>query len=151
MSQAPIPSLMSIAGHPVHPTLVHLPVAALMGLVATDLAFIWTGDNFWARASLWLAGVGALGGWGAGLIGLVDLTLVAGIRRLITGWCHALAAVMLLSVATFNWLMRYGDASAWLQPWGIYLSCVTAVLVVLAGVLGGQLVFEHAVGVDTET
>lgn len=151
MAQSSIPSRMSIAGHPIHPMLIHLPMAFLLGLVATDLAFIFTDDPFWARASLWLAGVGAFGGWFAGLVGLADLILVAGIRRLITGWCHAIVAVMLLSIATFNWLMRYGDAGEWLQPWGIFLSALTAALIAATGVLGGQLVYEHGVGVESDS
>lgn len=151
MEHPKIPSKMSIAGHPLHPMMIHFPMAALLGLLASDVAFIYTSDPFWARASLWLAGVGALGGWGAGAVGFVDLTLVAGIRRLITGWCHALVAVMLLSLATFNWLMRYGDPSAWLQPWGVFISALTAGLIAIAGILGGQLVYDHAVGVDTDS
>lgn len=63
MATEPILSHMAIRGHPLHPMLIHFPVAALLGLVATDLAYLFSGDYFWARASLWLAGVGALGGW----------------------------------------------------------------------------------------
>lgn len=151
MTRTPIPSRMSIAGHPIHPMMIHLPMAALLGLLASDVAFIYTGDGFWARASLWLAGVGAFGGWLAGGVGLIDLVSVARIRRLITGWCHGIVAVMLLSIATFNWLMRVDDAGEWLQPWGIVLSALTAALIAVAGVLGGQLVYEHGVGVDTES
>lgn len=151
MATPPIPSRMSILGHPIHPMLIHLPVAALLGLVASDLTYIFTEDYFWARASLWLAGVGAFGGWFAGAAGLVDLATVAGIRRLITSWCHAIVAVMLLSIATFNWLMRLNDASEWLQPWGLFLSILAAVLIALASVLGGQLVYDHGVGVEPES
>ncbi|UTF60211.1 DUF2231 domain-containing protein [Gilvimarinus sp. DA14] len=151
MSHSPIPSRTAIAGHPIHPMLIHFPVAALVGLVASDTGFIITADAFWARASLWLAGVGALCGWGAGLIGLIDLLSVRQIRRLITAWSHALVAVMGLSVVTLNWLLRLNDMQAWVMPWGISLSVLTAVLIALAGILGGQLVYEHGVGVDTES
>ena len=150
MQRSPIPSRMAVAGHPIHPMLIHFPVAALVALVATDAAFIATGDVFWARASLWLAGMGALGGWGAGIIGLVDLVSVAQIRRLVTAWSHALVAVMSLSIVTFNWALRYNDMLSWINPWGLGLSVLTAVLIALAGILGGQLVYEHGVGVDTE-
>lgn len=151
MAHSNIPSRMAIAGHPLHPMMIHFPVAALLALLASDIAFIFTSDPFWARASLWLAGVGAFGGWGAGAIGFIDLATVAGIRRLITGWCHAIVAVMLLSLATFNWLMRYGDATEFLQPWGVVASALTAALIAVAGFLGGQLVYEHGVGVETES
>lgn len=151
MASKPIISRMSIMGHPIHPMLIHFPMAALLGLVGTDVGYIFTGDPFWARASQWLAGVGAFGGWVAGLVGLIDLVTVRGVRRLVTAWSHAIVAVMLLSLASFNWLLRFGDAAAPLQPWGLILSCATAVLIAGAGILGGQLVYEHGVGVDTET
>ena len=87
--------------------LIHFPIAALVGLVGADAALWFSGDPFWARAGLWLAGVGAFGGWIAGLVGMIDLLAVARIREKITAWCHALVAVMLLSLASLNWLLRY--------------------------------------------
>ncbi len=150
MTPQPIISRMSIHGHPIHPMLIHFPVAALLMLVATDLAYVYTADFFWARAGLWLAGVGAAFGWLSGLAGLVDLVTVRRIRRLITAWCHAILAVMLLSLASFNWLLRFGEPDAVILPWGLYVSLLTALLIALAGFLGGQLVYEHGVGVDIE-
>lgn len=144
-----IPSRAAIGGHPLHPMLIHFPVAALFGLVASDLGYLYSGDPFWARASLWLAGVGAFGGWIASSMGLVDLLLVRRVRRLITAWCHAILAVMMLSLASLNWLQRY-LAAEHIFPWGLYLSALTALLIVLAALLGGQLVYEHTVGVNVE-
>lgn len=109
MASASIISKMSIHGHPIHPMVIHFPVAALLGLIGTDIAYLLSGDFFWARAGLWLAGVGVVGGWISGTIGLLDLIIVEQIRRLITAWCHAILAVMLLSVATLNWLSRLGS------------------------------------------
>lgn len=151
MPQQNIGSRMSIAGHPIHPTLIHFPVAALLGLVATDGAFIYTGDDFWARAGFWLCTVGTWGGWLAGVVGLIDLVSVRSIRHLMTAWSHALLAVMMLSLSSFNWLLRWEDAAHLIMPWGLYMSIITAVFIMLASVLGGQLVYEHAVGVDTES
>jgi uncharacterized membrane protein len=145
-----INSRMAIRGHPIHPMLIHFPVAALLGLIATDLAYIFSGDYFWARASLWLAGIGALGGWVSGFAGLIDLLSVSQIRRLITAWCHAILAVMLLSLASLNWLFRLDTADVNIFPWGLYLSLLTGVLIASASYLGGRLVYEHAVGVEVE-
>jgi len=146
-----IPSHAAIAGHPVHPMLIHFPVAALIGLVGADAAYLYTGDPFWARAGLWLAGVGALGGWVASVAGLVDLLTVAQVRRLITAWGHALMAVMMLSLATFNWQLRLGDdPGRYLMPWGLGMTLVTAGFIALAAYLGGRLVYEQAVGVNTD-
>ncbi|MDP2249092.1 MAG: DUF2231 domain-containing protein [Hydrogenophaga sp.] len=150
-STKPILSRAAIAGHPVHPMLIHFPVATLMALAGTDAAYLYGGDPFWARAGLWLAGVGALGGWTASVAGIVDLLSVAQIRRLITAWGHALMAVMMLSVATLNWRLRLGDdPGLYVMPWGMGLSLLTAAFIALASYLGGRLVYENAVGVHTD-
>lgn len=129
--------------------LIHIPVAALLGLVATDLAWLYTRDPFWMRAGIWLAGVGAGGGWLASAVGLIDLLAVRRIREKISAWAHALAAVMLLSLATCNWLLRFAGEHA-RQPetaLALALSLGSAAATSLAAWLGGRLVYEHAVGV----
>lgn len=145
-----IESRAAIAGHPLHPMMIHFPVAALIGLIATDLAFVFTADPFWARAGLWLAGVGALGGWLASIAGAIDLFTVRRVRRLVTGWCHAILAIMLLSLASLNWVQRFEAVEA-IWPWGLYVSLLTGALIAVTGFLGGRLVYEHAVGVNVES
>ncbi|MCC5868335.1 MAG: DUF2231 domain-containing protein [Gammaproteobacteria bacterium] len=146
----PITSRVVLFGHPLHPALVHFPIAALVGLVGTDLAYVLTGDFFWARAGLWLAGTGAAGGTIAGLVGLLDLLTVWRIRRLVTAGIHAVLAVMLLSLAALNWLLRFGDPAANILPWGLYLSVLSFGLIMMLGHLGARLVYEYAVGVDLD-
>ena len=147
--QRSIRSRASLAGHPLHPVMIHFPVAALMALVASDLGYWYTNDPFWERSGLWLAGVGAFGGWIASIAGIIDLVTVSRIRRLITGWSHAIVAVVMLSLASLNWLLRLNSPEA-ILPWGLAVSLVTGALIALAGWLGGQLVYEHAVGVDVD-
>lgn len=130
--------------------MIHFPVASLVALVPVDVAYLVGGDPFWARAGLWLAGVGAMGGWIASLAGLVDLLTIRRVRRLVTAWGHALLAVMMLSLASMNWLVRLStEPGALLWPWGFGLSLLTGAFIALAAYLGGRLVYEHAVGVDT--
>jgi uncharacterized membrane protein len=116
--------------------LVHFPVAALIGLVATDIAFIYTKDVFWARVGLWLAGVGAAGGWIAGLAGMVDVLMVRKIRRLITSWIHGIFAIMLLSLASLNWLLRVNDPALAVVPYGIYISFLCGALIAVTAAMG---------------
>ena len=144
-----IKSLAAIAGHPLHPTLVHFPIACLMLVVGSDALFLYSADPFWARVGLWLAGIGALSGWIASIAGLTDLVAVKQIRDKINGWSHAILAVMMLSLASLNWLWRY-LYPADLVPWAIVLTLMTAGLVMLAGILGGTLVYDDAVGVDID-
>ena len=97
--------------------------------------------------SLWLAGVGAVTGIFAGAVGTFELLSVRDIRRRAAAWSHFVAAIMLLAVGVANWGMRVADAEANIVPWGLYLSGLGALLVSVAGWLGGTLVFEHQVGV----
>ncbi|WP_074903457.1 DUF2231 domain-containing protein [Nitrosomonas communis] len=150
MAQQPIISRMSIGGHPIHPMLIHFPVAFLLGLVGADLVYLYTDDPFWIRVGLWLAGLGSLGGWLAGIAGLIDLIFVPRIRSLLIAWIHALLAIMTLALASFNWLLRYSSESSF-DPWGLHISLLTAVLITITSLLGGQMVYHHAVGVNIKS
>jgi len=150
MALEPIISKVAIRGHPIHPAIIHFPVAALILLAGADLAYIFTSDSFWARAGIWLSGIGTIMGWISGLAGLTDLLAMTQVRRLITGWSHAILAMMLLSVATLNWLLRIADAERYIMPWGLYLSLLSVGLIAATGFLGALLVYEYAIGVDVE-
>ena len=137
---------VAVARHPIHPMVVPFPIAFLLAVVVTDVAFLLTADTFWARASLWLAGGGTWLGLGAGFIGTLELMIIRGIRHRAAGWSHFVMAVMLLAVGFINWLSRLGDPQGAIAAGGLYLSLLGAGLVAMAGWLGGELVFEHHVG-----
>jgi len=139
-------SSMAVGGHPVHPMLVNFPIAFLFAALPSDLAFAWTGDPFWARASLWLLGVGFAMGSFAAIFGTLDFLLVAGVRKHTSSWTHFLLGVTLLAIACANWWMRLPDAAAAVLPWGMFMSALTAGAVAAAGWMGGKLVFEHNIG-----
>lgn len=137
-------------GHPAHAMLVPFPIAFLVSVLASDVAWWYWDDPFWARVSLWLAGGGALTGIFAGAVGTAELLAVRDIRRRAAAWSHFVVAVMLLSVGVANWGLRLVDMQAHIVPLGMYLSGLGVLLVGVAGWLGGTLVFEHQVGVLNE-
>lgn len=143
-------SSMALAGHPIHAMLVSFPIAYLLGGLASDLAFWWNGDPFWAHMSLWLIGAGFFAGSLAAVFGTLDFLLVREIRHHISSWSHFLAAVMLLAIAAANWWWRVADPVAHVLPWGVFLSGVSALSLSVAGWFGGKLVFEHKVGTGDE-
>lgn len=141
---------MAVAGHPLHPMLVTFPIAFLLGTLASDLVYLYDGDPFWARMSIWLVGAGTVMGVAAGVTGTAELLSVRGIRRRPAAWNHFVVSVMLLAAAFANWMWRLDDPAAAIYPWGLALSVLTAALVGYAGWLGGSLVFEHQIGIEQE-
>ncbi|MFN4087607.1 MAG: DUF2231 domain-containing protein [Alphaproteobacteria bacterium] len=144
------PTRVAVIRHPLHPMMANFPIAFLLTLIASDLAFLYFGDPFWARVSLWLVGGGTVMGVLAGMAGTIELLWEKRIRRRTASWSHFVAAVMLLSVAAANWGWRIGAPEEAIFPWGLALSAMCFVLVGMAGWLGGALVFEHRIGVLDE-
>lgn len=138
-------SAIAVAGHPLHAMSVHFPIALVFGTLAVDVFYWWTADVFWLRVGVWTAGVAFFTGLGAGLVGTAELLLVPGIRARVASWAHAIAAVMLISIAGANWGLRIGMEDAVL-PHGLLLSCLAAVMTGVAGWHGGKLIFDHGIG-----
>jgi uncharacterized membrane protein len=138
----------SIAGHPIHPMLVPLPIGLWLFSVACDLAFAFgAGDATWKTVALYTAIGGIVGALLAALPGLVDLlSLPSGIKR--TAVVHM--TINLTVVALFivsAWLrVRAGAPGRFDLP--VILSVVGIALLVVSGWLGGKMVYEAGVGVD---
>jgi uncharacterized membrane protein len=138
-------SAVALAGHPIHAMLVHFPIALVIATLGIDVLYWWSADPFWIRVGLWSSG-GAFGvGVLAALAGTAELLLVRGIRMRVASWTHAIAAMMLLSIAGTNWGLRLVDPEAVL-PQGLLLSALATVFTGLAGWHGGKLVLDHGVG-----
>ncbi|WP_298724703.1 DUF2231 domain-containing protein [uncultured Ferrovibrio sp.] len=146
-----VSSTVAVAGHPIHAMLVVFPIALVLGTLACDVFYWWSADPFWARVALWAAGSGFWLGLLAALAGLAELLLVRGIRIRVASWSHAVAAMMLLSIAGLNWGWRLHDAEAAILPVGLALSALGSFFVALAGWHGGKLVFDHGIGTMVST
>ncbi|MFV3130899.1 DUF2231 domain-containing protein [Niveispirillum sp. KHB5.9] len=139
-------SRVAIAGHPIHAMLVTYPIALTFSTLGADALYWWTGDLFWPRAGLWAAGVGFIMGLLAGVVGMVELLIVPGIRIRAASWTHFILAVMLLALLGGNWGLRLGDPAGTVLPWGILLSMLAAGMTAMTGWHGGKLVFDYGVG-----
>jgi uncharacterized membrane protein len=142
----PTPSKVALFRHPLHPMAVVFPTAFLTATVASDAAFWWQADPFWAQVSFWLSASGFVAGVLAALLGFAEFLLVREVRNRLAGWTHMLVAVMALALAGANVQLRLADPVAAVLPWGIVLSAVMAVMVGMAGWIGGTLTFGHGVG-----
>jgi uncharacterized membrane protein len=141
-------SQIAIFGHPIHAMSVSFPIALTFCTLGADMLYLWTGDSFWARAALWAAGTGFLFGIFAAFSGAAELLFVPGIRVRAAPWTHAILAVTLLGLLGANWGHRlYGYETAVL-PYGILLSGLAVIMVVLTGWHGGKLVFDYRLGIS---
>jgi uncharacterized membrane protein len=141
------PSTATIMGHPIHPMLVPFPLAFLVGVLLTDLAYWGTDDAFWARASLWLVGAGVVAGAVASIAGMVDFFTIQRAREHAMGWVHFLGNATALALSLVNWLLRVDDPATAVLPWGLVLSLVVAGILAVTGWAGGELTYRHRIGV----
>jgi uncharacterized membrane protein len=141
-------STAQVRGHPVHPMLIPLPIAFLIGGFASDLAFWATRNGFWAEASLWLIGAGIVTALLAALFGFADFFGEGRIRDISYAWYHMLGnlAAVVVAVASF-WLRYARGVEAAVLPWGLVLSLATVCLLLFTGWCGGEMVYRHRVGV----
>jgi uncharacterized membrane protein len=141
-------STVAIAGHPIHPILVTLPIGFLAGALLSDLAHYRTADAFWTRASLWLTGSGLVAGLLAALAGLADFLGSADIRKLSEAWLHFLGNGVVLLLALLSFYVRLYDESGTVSATQLLLSFCIVILLSVTGWLGGELVFRHRVAVQ---
>jgi uncharacterized membrane protein len=141
-------STAKLGTHPIHPMLIPFPVAFLVGAFVTDLAFIGTGDGFWARASMWLLGAGIVMALLAALAGFTDFLSEARIRALNDAWYHMFGNLTAVVIAIINWGLRYAHgAEAAVKPWGVILSLVVVAILLFTGWKGWEMVYSHHVAV----
>lgn len=143
-------SRVTISGHPIHAMSVAFPIALTACAFGADGFYWYTGDPFWARAAFWAVGTGFLFGNIAAFSGAAELLLVPGIRARAACWTHAVIAVMLLALLGTNWGYRLDGYEAAVLPYGIVLSGVCLVVVIVAAWHGGRLVFDYHIGVHSE-
>jgi uncharacterized membrane protein len=132
--------------HPLHPALVHFPVACWSLAVLADFASLWLGEAAWQ----WSAGLLAAGcaiALAAMLAGLLELPRVPEGPAMRDTYLHM--SVMLVAFGLFLTRLLLGlDHLQALAPDAISLLLDAAGFVALAvgGWLGGRLVYGHGIG-----
>ena len=134
--------------HPLHPALVHFPIATWSLGTAGDLASLLWGEPAWrfAGLSIVVGVVTALAAMATGFVELLKLDADSAANRdatrhmllMMTTWCCYAASLFFRLDGT---TLTRPDAL------GIGLSALGFVVMGLAGWMGGKLVYEHGVGV----
>lgn len=146
-NDAGVTSSINIAGHPIHPIIVTFPIAFLVAVMGSDLGYWFTKDVFWARASVWLIGLGLGSGLLAAIIGMSDFFKIKRVRERSAGWLHLYGNIIALLLTGVNLWIRQGNPIDAILPWGLTLSVTIATLLGVTGWFGGELSFRHKIGV----
>jgi len=96
---------------------------------------------------VWLIAAGVVSGAVAAGIGLIDFLTIERTRQYVSGWIHLGGNVLVLLVSLANVTLRVGDRVGFVEPWGLTLSLVVALLLVITGWTGGELSYRHQIGV----
>lgn len=139
----------SIAGHPIHPMIVPIPIGLwIFSLVCDLIAAGGSSNPAWQTVALYTMGGGIVGALLAAVFGLIDLiSLPPGPRK--TALTHMAINLGVVALFLINFWMRYsapgkGSLTLW-------LSIIAIGLLVISGWLGGKMVYEHGIGVSTPT
>jgi uncharacterized membrane protein len=133
----------TIAGHPIHPMLVTIPIGLWIFSLVCDVVFATTGDAVWHTTAYLTLGGGIVGALLAAVPGLIDLlTLHEGAERR-TGVLHMVLNLAIVAVQGVNFWIR--SMSEYSFPVVLGISVVAVGALVVSGWLGGHLV--HVLGV----
>jgi uncharacterized membrane protein len=137
----------SIAGHPIHPMLVTIPIGLWIFSLVCDLVHAGNGSPVWATVAFYCMAGGIVGALLAAVPGLIDLvSLPAGPRG--TALTHMGINLTVVALYAVNLWMRMGSPE---RPGNlVWLSLVSVLLLAVSGWLGGKMVFEHGIGVNTD-
>ncbi len=132
--------------HPLHPALVHFPVACWTLAVVTDVAGLVWGEAAWS----WSAGLlvaGCLMAVVAMLAGLIEFTRVPEGAAMRDAYLHMGLMVLALALFATRLLLRL-DQHRPLAPDAVALLLDAGGFAALAvgGWFGGRLVYGHGVG-----
>jgi uncharacterized membrane protein len=140
-------SSANLAGHPMHPILITLPIGFFVATFLFDVVFWQTGDQAFATGATWLLGAGLVGAVLAAVTGLIDFLGDGRIRALSDAWQHAIGNVILVLVQLFSFYQRYRYGASAVVPMGLVLSLVAVGIMAFTGWKGGEMVFRHRVAV----
>ena len=140
-------STFRIAGHPLHPMLVPLPIGFLVGAFLTDMGYWWTAWASFAYFSAWLIAAGIVTALLAAIAGFTDFFGEPRIRALKIAWWHMIGNLTAVVLSAVNLLIHMRDGAAAVLPTGIVLSGVVVALLLFNGWMGGEMVFRQGVGV----
>jgi uncharacterized membrane protein len=141
-------STAKIAGRPIHPMTVAIPITLLVATFVCDLAFYIVDEPVLATVALWALGAGIVFAAIAGLFGFIDYFGDRAIRDLRAANIHMIGNVSILVLSVVNFLLRYGSPEG-VPTASLVISIIVFVVIHITGWMGWTMVYRHGVGVNT--
>jgi uncharacterized membrane protein len=138
-----------IAGHPIHPMLVTIPIGLwIFSLVCDFIAMGSANPETWQATAFYAMVGGILGALAAALPGLVDLLSLrdAAIRK--TALTHMGLNLAIVALYAVNAWTRYQNLVS--DATSLGLSVVAIAMLLVSGWLGGKMVYEAGVAVHAD-
>jgi uncharacterized membrane protein len=146
-----MPSKFSIMGHPIHPSLVALPIGLLVWSLLSNIIFAISDDNtMWYDIAFWSGLAGIVTALAAALPGFGDLFTMArktdAAQMAIAHMILNLSMVALFIIAAIL-SADHNATSGGTLALVIVLQAIGVGLLGLAGWLGGEMVYRHHLAV----
>jgi len=132
--------------HPVHPALVHFPLAFWLGASACDLIALRTGEGIWWTLSHHAIAAGLIMGVLALCAGVLELWLRP-VPRAALRWVRAHATFMGVALLCFMVSLSLRATTPPSRA-ALALSFLGSAIVLAGGFCGGTLVYRFGVGVS---
>ncbi|NRF67768.1 DUF2231 domain-containing protein [Aquincola sp. S2] len=137
----------NIAGYPIHPMLVAIPIGLWVFSLVCDFIAMRSGTpELWTGIAYWTLIGGIVGALAAALPGLIDLLSLEDPAIKKTALTHMGINLAVVALYVLNGVLRYRD------PQGIggvpfALSVLAILMLLVSGWLGGKMVYLARVGV----
>jgi uncharacterized membrane protein len=144
-------SRAKLAGHPIHPMLIVLPLGLLSIAVVFDIAYLVTNNATFAEVAFWNIGAGVIGGLLAAVFGLIDwLAIPWDTRAKRLGLWHGGGNVVIVLLFIVSWILRLPNHAYAPDMLPFLLGVIAVASALVTAWLGGELVYRLRVGVDDD-
>lgn len=135
-----------IAGHPIHPMLVALPIGMWVFSLVADFIGLRSGaPDTWHAAALYTMVGGVIGALLAAVFGFIDVMSLRELHTRRIGFTHMTINLVIVALYIINaWTRVHSSVSPTVSLW---LSIIAIALLLVSGWLGGHMVYKHGVAV----
>jgi uncharacterized membrane protein len=141
-------SRAAIAGHPLHPIFVCIPIGLWCFAPVCDLVYhLGWGDNSWKLAALYCLAGGLIAAVPAIITGWIDYGIIEEPRAARVARFHLILNLCALPIFIVSVWLRLGEIPPNYSLLPVFISLVGVTIIGLSGWLGGELVSRHRISV----